>query len=131
MEAKRVVVRIADPALARVLILWLRDTLRGLEVVGDECEARPGDVVLATPADCPPVDAAELVRRGIQAIILTPVPRRDELSRYAEAGADYVAMAVDSKDLERRVNEALGRQSPRPPTASRASVTHLSSPFRA
>jgi hypothetical protein len=128
MEANRVVVRIADPALAKVLIIWLRDALRGREVVGSEAEPRPGDVVLATPSDCDPIAAAECASRGVHPIILTPIPRRDEMTAYGRAGASYIVMSIENNGaLEKALLEALDRQSPAP-ARPRAPISHIASP---
>jgi hypothetical protein len=129
MEANRVVVSIGDPALARVLVLWLRDALKGRLVIASGEDPRPGDVVLATPADCDPVAAAELSARGVHPIILTPIPRRDDVARYARAGAAYLVMSIDNDGtLEQAVLSALGRQSSPPAIAPRAPLSHLASP---
>ena len=127
MEAKRVVVAISDPALARVLINWLRDALTGQVVVGGEVRPHTGDVVLATPSDCDPVAAADYVTQGIQPIILTPIPRTDEMQRYARAGARYLAMSIDDTGcLAEAVLSALDGYSP--PMTERAAFSQVASP---
>lgn len=128
MESHRIVVAIANPALARVLLLRLRESLPGEVVVSSEGGFRRGDVVLATPSDFDAVAAAELMNTGVQPIILTPIPRQEEAARYSRAGAPYLAMSIDNHGtLEHAVICALERQS-LPAMALRAAASQAVSP---
>lgn len=100
MEAASIVVAIGDHALARVLTLWLSSALQhrcvrngGLQTVADR------DTLLVTPADCEPATVAEIVARGTRVVVLAPVGRSEEASRYQRAGASYVEMTVDNATL--------------------------------
>lgn len=97
VAAGRILVSISDGWLAGALTLWLASALPNRIVLrGDDQSARAGDTVLVTPADCVPEQAAEIRGRGPGVVVLAPVPRSDEASRYHRAGADYVVMSVDN-----------------------------------
>ena len=100
VEAASIVVAIGDHSLARVLTLWLSSALQhrcvrtgGLHTVADL------DTILVTPADCEPAEVAEIVARGTRVVVLAPVGRSEEASRYQRAGASYIEMTVDNTTL--------------------------------
>jgi hypothetical protein len=113
MEGSPIHVVSADGALRRALVARLErapelhehtEGAAGFEGIG------PGDVVVTTPADCPPERAHELVRAGAAVIILAPIPRPEERARYERAGAAaYIPMLIDGVDLVRAIARSLER----------------------
>ncbi len=116
MEGTPVHVVSSDGALRRALVARLE---RAPELHHhtsgdlDFSSIRPGDVVVTTPADCPPERAHELVRAGAAVIILAAIPRQEERSRYERAGvAAYIPMLIDGVDLLRAIGQSLARGRP-------------------
>ena len=105
-------IAIDDPGLARVLAVFLRDLIPCPVVVSPLTSfARAGDAAVVTPSDCDAVCAAELESRGVGVVVLAPVPRAEERTRYQAAGAEYLAMSMESNQLlvdalRRRLNQS-------------------------
>jgi DNA-binding NarL/FixJ family response regulator len=103
MEGRPVHVVTADGALRRALVARL-ERAPGLREFAsgdlDFAAVQPGDVVISTPADCPPERAHEVARAGAAVIILAAIPRPEEQRRYERAGvAAYIPMLIDGLDL--------------------------------
>ena len=74
-----------------------------------------GDLVLTTPSDCSPAQCGELVRDGVQVVLLAPVPRETDRANYAFAGARYIPMLVNTGELFDVLLEAARTLGPRVP----------------
>jgi CheY-like chemotaxis protein len=113
MEGSPIHVVSIDGALRRALVARLERTPELQEHVTASPDfdcIKPGEIVISTPADCPPERAHELTGAGISVIILAAILRPEEHSRYERAGADaYVPMLIDGTDLIRAVKQSLER----------------------
>ncbi|WP_322819631.1 hypothetical protein [Tepidiforma sp.] len=119
MEGRPVHVVTADGALRRALVARLERAPGLREFTSGEVDyasVQPGDVVISTPADCPPERAHELARTGAAVIILAAIPRPEEQRRYERAGvAAYIPMLIDGLDLV----DAIRRHLPEAPAVGR------------
>ncbi len=127
MKGQTIHIATADEALRRALQARIERSTNGTRIVADGSveSATKGDVLIATPADCPDVECHLLTQRGVAVIILAPVVRQSERERYLRAGASsFIPMLVDSGELVHAIDEALASPIPmapiRPPCTSPA-----------
>ena len=100
MEALEIRVVTADARLKKALLeRFARGGFALADSDGTFEELERGNLVVTTPADCSPVAAKTLTRAGVIVVVLAPVTREQERAAYAQVGARYVPMAMDTGPL--------------------------------
>lgn len=104
-----------DDRLRRALLDRLR-RVTPLNVCGmEELPVEAASVVISPNVDVTPIECGELADAGASVIVLAAVMRPDEEARYiANGAASYVAMNVDTHELQDALSRAVEKLTDEP-----------------